>query len=331
MLPYAAMMLFLNLLVYGFANFALLAGIGLGVLAGIGGLVVFYNHFSSWHTFVEIVLPFTGVGAVTPGGALTLHDRIFGERFGAENLFTSFFGNPTRFLDQKTLFDYSAFLLFIIALILAKKIWRAAAATDKKFMAYVLIVAIVVPPFMHVAGHYRSMYRWMTYIPLAIATPRFLEIHRAAGGGFAARAVAMLVILFSLCIGLPFRTLAVIPGWRERSVKPIDEVAAHVTRPSDVVICDFKVYFAERPHARLLYGYGLPASGDFRLTTDLPANDVSLLCLEPEHLQPVLDAVGGKWKKLDLHDVPGADALTQTRYAVDFYRRETSGEMKPSK
>jgi hypothetical protein len=323
MLPYAAMLLFLNFIVYGFANLGLLIAVGLGFASGVAGLVIFYNHFSTWHTFVDIVLPFTGIGGAASGSAPSLFQRIFGAGLGGENIFTSFFGNPLEFLDQKTLFDYSAALLFVAAVALAVKSWHAATIPDRKFMTFILVMAVIVPPFMHMAGHYRSMYRWMTYIPLAIALPRFLEIHKAAGGRFSLRFAAILVILFSLCLGLPLRTAAAIPGWRGRSIKPLERVAARVMRPPDVVICEAKSYFALRPGTKLLYGFGFPARGEFRLITDLPTNDVSLLCLRPEDVAPVIQAIGGTWKKLDLRDVPGADALAQTRYAVDFYRRES--------
>jgi hypothetical protein len=324
MLPYAAMMLFLAFVVLGFENLALLVVIALGVAAGIAGLVLFYNHFSSWQAFVEIVLPFTGLGGAAQGGSSFLHGRIFGVEPEGDNLLTCFFGKPSEFLSQKTLFDWSAALLFLVAAMLAKGSWRTAASTDRKFMAFVLIMVLVVPPFMHIVGHYRSMYRWMTYIPLAITVPRFLEIHRAAGGRTIARLAALVVILASLCLGLPLRTAATIPDWRARSIAPLQEVATHVARPAGVAVCDFKTYFALRPGIRLLYGYGLPARGEFRLITDLPTNDVALLCLRPESVSNVIATVGGAWKKIDLHTIPGGDALAGTRYAVDFYRREPS-------
>jgi hypothetical protein len=322
MLPYIGMLLLLNLACYGFANFGRLVAIGLGVAGGVAGLVVFYNHFSNWHTFVEIVLPFTGLDAAAPGAAPSMHDRIFGSGLGAENLFTSFFGNPFSFLYEKTLFDYSAALLFLAAAVLAAKCWRTATVRDRKFFAFILVTVVVVPPFMHLAGHYRSMYRWMTYIPLAIALPRFLEIHRSSGGQLRWRCAALAIVCFSLALGIPFRTAAAIPGWRGRSTSPLEQVVARVARPSDVVVCDGKTYFALRPRTKLLYAYGLPARGEFRLITDLPTNAVSLLCLHPEDVPTVTQTLGGKWKKVELQGIPEAEALARTRYAVDFYRRE---------
>jgi hypothetical protein len=326
MLPYTGMLLLLNLAVYGFASLGLLAAIGLGVAGGVAGLVVFYNHFSTWHTFVEIVLPFTGLGGDSQGGPPSLRGRIFGVAPGTDNLFTSFFGNPLEFQSQKTLFDYSAALLFLLAAVLAAKSWRAAAKADRKFMAFILLTALVIPPFMHFAGHYRSMYRWMTYVPLAIALPRFLEIYRALGGAFRGRCAAVAVLCVSIGLGVPLRTLAAIPGWRERSTAPLEQVAAQVARPSDVAVCEFKTYFALRPRTKLLYANGLAARGEFRLVPDLATNGVSLLCLRPEDVLPVTRIVGGRWKKVELQGIPGADALAQTRYAVDFYRRESGTE-----
>ena len=322
MLPYIGMLLLLNLACYGFANLGLLVAIGLGLVGGVAGLVLFYNHFSSWHTFVEIVLPFTGIGGGAQGATPSIHDRIFGSGLGAENIFTSFFGNPLSFLDQKTLFDYSAALLFLAAVLLAAKCWRSATIRDRKFMAFILVTVVVIPPFLHLAGHYRSMYRWMTYIPLAIALPRFLEIHRSSGGMLRWRCAALGVVCLSLVLGIPLRTAAAIPGWRERSITPLEQVAAQVAHPSDVVVCDFTTYFALRPPTKMLYAYRLAARGEFSLIADLPTNAVSLLCLRPGDVPAVTQTLGGSWKKVDLQGVPEADTLARTRYAVDFYRRE---------
>ena len=176
MLPYAGMMCLLNMLVYGFANFALMVSIGAGMLAGIAALAAFYGHFSSWHTFLEIVLPFTGIGGTGHPGTSGLSVKIFGQAPGDDTLFTCFFGNPAEFLSQKTLFDYSAALLFLVVVIISFKVWRSADARSRKFILFTVAVTLCVPPVMHLAGHFRSYYRWMTYIPLAIAVPRLLEI-----------------------------------------------------------------------------------------------------------------------------------------------------------
>jgi outer membrane protein assembly factor BamB len=79
-----------------------------------------------------------------------------------------------------------------------------------------------------------------------------------------------------------------------------------------------------RPVTHLLQAHGIPARGEFRLIPDLPTNDISLLCLGPEHLATVTATVGGIWKKVALTNLPAADALARTRYAVDFYRRDDS-------
>jgi len=88
------------------------------------------------------------------------------------------------------------------------------------------------------------------------------------------------------------------------------------------VVCNYKAYFAIRPHAKLVYACELPARGVLSRQPDLPTNDVSLLCLIPEDLSSVTNLIGGRWKKLP-PDNSSAAALARTRYAVDFYRRET--------
>ena len=190
--------------------------------------------------------------------------------------------------------------------------------------AVILAIAVVVPPFMHVAGHFRSYYRWMVYIPLAICIPRLWEMHRELGALILPRRVVVAAISLSLFMGVPLRTMVPIPGWRTRDHAPLEQVAAQVARPADVVVANFKTYFALRPRTKLLFGYGLTSVGEFTLIPDLPTNDISLLCLLPDELAPVTNVIGGNWKKVPLDNLPGAAALSKTRYAVDFYRRDAN-------
>ena len=59
--------------------------------------------------------------------------------------------------------------------------------SQRKLIRFIIAVTLIVPPVMHFAGHYRSMYRWMTYIPLAIAVPRLLEREPMRAPSFARR------------------------------------------------------------------------------------------------------------------------------------------------
>jgi len=70
--------------------------------------------------------------------------------------------------------------------------------------------------------------------------------------------------------------------------------------------------------------FGFP--GKLFKTKDLPMNEITLLCLSLRDLEPVTQIIGGKWKKVPLDGIPEAEALGKTRYAVDFYRRDSSPE-----
>jgi len=321
MLPYVCIMGLLNLAVYGFANFSLLASMAAGMIAGVAALVAFYHHFSSWHTFLEIVLPFTGLGGISHSGASGLSAKIFGKAPGDDTIFTCFFGNPAEFLSQKTLFDYSAALLFLLVVLVSISRWSSADHKSRKFMLFMVAVTLCVPPLMHLAGHYRSFYRWMTYVPLAIAVPWLLEMQSNTADQKRFRRWLYLGMGISFFMGIPLRTLAILPHWAERSTRPLERVAAETVQSSDVVVCSYKAYFAIRPRAKLVYAYGLPARGDFSREVDLPAAEVTLLCLYPEELAVVTNVIGGHWEKLRPGEPPDAEALAQTRYAMDFYRR----------
>ncbi len=326
MIPYVGMVLLINLAVYGFANLRLLASIAAGLLGGIASLALFYRHFSVLHTFVDIVLSFSGAGAMGQGGSSFLHTKVFGTAYDPESLFTSFFGNPLEFLDQKTLFDYSAALLFLLVLVLSAKSWRIMSDRQRRFIVCIVLMTLAIPPVMHLAGHYRSFYRWMTYIPLAIAVPRMLEMQVETGMTPWLRRMAILGMCVSVLMGIPLRTLAIIPGWRARSPEPLERVAARIAKPTDVVVCEYKAYFAVRPRVRLLYANGLMARGDFGKTRDLPTNEITLLCLPASTYDSVIQIIGGKWKKVPLDGIPEAEALAKTRYALDFYRRDSGQE-----
>ena len=324
MLPYAALMALINIAIYGFSNLSVLTSVAAGSLAGIAALFALYRHFSDWHTFLEIVLPFTGIGAASQSKTSGLAVKIFGQAPGDDTLFSCWFGIPTEFLSQKTLFDYSAALLFLLVVVISFIMWHSADKKDRKLILFIVSVTLFIPPAMHFAGHYRSYYRWMTYIPLAIALPRLLEAQCQTSGQNKLHRYFLVVIGISVFLGVPLRTLAILPRWTERSIQPLEKVAANIVQPSDLVVCNFKAYFAIRPYAKLVYAYGLPARGDFSREYDLATNQVTLLCLFSNDLYTVTNVIGGHWKKVPLNHISEAVALTKTRYAMDFYRRDSN-------
>jgi hypothetical protein len=223
---------------------------------------------------------------------------------------------------KDTLFDHSAFLLFWVAIALSLKLWGKTDGQTRKLTVLVLAIALTVPPLLHFTGHYFYYYRWMTYMPLAMLIPRLLESCEMFGLTVARRA-GLLVAGLCLFLGAPARTLMALPDWSQRSIKPIVAAAKAVVRTNDVVICDYKAYFAIRPQARLVFAYGVTAFGDFTLIKNLPTNAVTLLALTPAEVTPVFQKVGGAWEKVPADKIPAATALGKTRYAVDFYRRSS--------
>jgi hypothetical protein len=323
MLPYAGLLIVIYFAVYGFRNFGLMMSVASGLILGIVLLVAFYSHFGMWQRFVEIVLPFTALGGSAHQETNSLKVIVIGNSFGSENLVTCFFGNPLSFLDPKTMFDYSAFALFVIVILIAANIWKTAGRPARKLIVFIVLTTLVVPPVLHVLGHYRAFYRWMTYVPLAIVTPRILEIAREQKCRLKIRGLAVCGICFSLFLGVPFRSVSAFPSWSARSVAPLENMAGQIVRPSDIVVCSFKAYYAIQGRAKLVYCFGLPARGEFDLIPNFPAKEVSLLCAFPEDYARIAPLIGGKWQKIN-PDSPEAVALAKTRYAVDFYRREAN-------
>ena len=241
---------------------------------------------------------------------------IFGERLGQQSLLTSFFGNPFEFEGMTTMCDYSAVLLFVLFVPLGLEAWLGLSGRNCKFIPFVLLTTLVIPPVIQLAGHYWSDYRWMTYIPLALAVPRLLELAEGWIVSTVVRRGVFAILGLSLFLGVPFRSLWTLRDWSSRSVTPLEKVAAKIVQTNDVVVCQFKTYFAVRPHAQLVFCSGLSAMGEMRFIKDLPTNEISLLVLFPTNLPAVVPIVGGKWKQVPMDNIPEAAALSgQNAYA----------------
>jgi hypothetical protein len=124
---------------------------------------------------------------------------------------------------------------------------------------FVVVLTLLVPLIMHFAGHYRFLYRWMAYIPLTITVPWLLSLESEIWQSKPLCWFVIAIIGVSIASGGPARTLVAILGWAERSTAPLEQAAAAVVHSDDVVVCTVKAWFAVRPHAKLVYCYGLPA------------------------------------------------------------------------
>ena len=330
LLPYTGLMLLITFAVYGWASLGVVVAIGLGLVLGIGALCGFYSHFGALNRFLHNVLPYTAAAGSSHQSHF-LRMKLFGSyaQNDGPNLIFSFFDVPTHLRGPPSMFDCSSFLLFILGALIAVKAWRKADAADRRFIWFNLAVALVIPPAIQFVGHYSSYYRWMSYMPLAIAIPRLLETVQSARVCLP-RGLVFAVLTLSILLGVPARTLAIIPSWRARTPEPLEKVAAQIVKPSDVVLTGFTSYFAVRPRAKEWFGYDLVGFGMFGSTKNLPTNDITLICSPAayvsgsvsESFSTAMKAIGGKWKKVPLDGVPGADELRKTRYAVDFYRRD---------
>jgi len=327
MLPYSILMLALVLVSFGTGLIKTAAAALTGMVGGMGWLCLFYGHFSSIRAFTDIVMPFTIVGANNSSFASKLAIKFVGDAVDyPDTIFTSFFGNPFEFISPKTLFDYSSALLFLLIVGLTAWQWARLESMQKRLALFAVLMVLIVPPSLHIAAHYRSMYRWMTYMPLCVVVPCFVEavlrgtkeraIHQAVGG----------ILFATILLGVPARTILVLPWWSERSIGPLNEAAQRIVSKSDVVIGDSKVYFAVRPLAKTIFMVGLPARGRFDLIKDLPKSEITLLCLRPDEFEAMASTIGGNWHRVASGNPSQEKELEQTRYNVNFYRR--SGTIK---
>jgi len=323
MVPYAGMLILIHFICFGLADFGLLMAVGGGFVMGVTFLAVLYHHFASVNAFAQIVLPYTAAGHAN-GGPYWM-SKITGnypDDPHADSLFTCFFGRPFEMLRVKVLFDWSAFLLFAVFISAAIACWRKVKPELCRRWLFVILVTLLVPPVMHLAGHYRSPYRWMTYVPLAIAVPWLLDTGQAIIGNRIFNAFAVCAIGLAIAMGVPARTVAALPDWAGRNTVPMEHVTAGRVRSNDVVVCDYQVWYAVRPRAHMVYVCNLPSRGQFNLTAGLPTNNITLLCLLPEDYGLVTNTIGGDWQKVSIDDQPDLAAYKKSRYAVDFYRRK---------
>lgn len=318
--PYVCVAGFLMVVFFRWRFLPSVLAVGLGMVAGIGLMALFYGHFSAWGTFLGQVLTLTSLGSVHHASAL--HSRIFG-RPGFDSLFTCFFGNPLVTMDPITMCDYSALMLFLMLCLLGATAWKTAAREDRRFFLFAVALTLTVPPALHMTGHYRSFYRWMTYVPLCITTVKLLEMHLKSRVSVAVPKIAMGVMGVSFLLGVPLRTAVALPGWSQRSMQPLVQAAQGVAQPADIALVDRLAYFAVRPRVQLIYAYGISARGDFSLTVDFPTNQVSLLCLKPGEIAEITNRIGGNWEKIPSDKIPDAEAMAQTRYAMEFFRRRS--------
>lgn len=319
LLPYVGTIALLYLVVYRAENFRLLLAVAAGTASGLGLLAGFLKHTGNLEKYVNfLVLPQTVAG--TGVNPRFWHDKIFGAFPGDNNLVNIFFGWPLEFLSNKTLFDYSGFLLFVLAMVLAVKIWKQTDPSTRKLTLLILPVVLLVPPLLHVASHFAYYYRWMAYMPAAILATRLLEVSENKVST-PVRRLGCLLVGISIALGIPGRTLAVLPTWNARSTGPVEQAVKSVARPDDIAICEFRIYFAARPCVQRIFSYHVTAYGDFQFVKNLPTNDITLLALKAEDVQEVESRIGGKWEKLPPESVAAFDQLKANRYHVDFYRR----------
>ncbi|MEP6668556.1 MAG: hypothetical protein ABJF10_05350 [Chthoniobacter sp.] len=323
-IPYAFILAGLSMLILGRPAMATANATMVGVCLGIGLLFLFYGEVASVREFLAIILPFATLnGTPTP-----LPQRILGKIVGVssagdpDNLWTCFFGDPRELVDPKILCDYGALLLFLLMAVVIFTRRRTLDSEVKRGALFIIAVVLLVPPSLHFLAHYRAVYRWMTYMPLCVGAPFMLEraLARPSDGFY--RRLAGWTCIAAISMGVPLRTLDALRTWRARSTEPIERAAAEMVRPNDVVLCNFKLYFAIRPHAQLVYANGLPARGDLAKVVDLPKDSISLLCLRPGEESEVFPIIGGSWKQVAF---PGnvASALKETRYSANFFRRNS--------
>jgi len=174
--------------------------------------------------------------------------------------------------------DKSGLLLLVACLVVLCSCLFSRNLGQLKFLLGVAVLAVALPAALQLAGKFPVYYGWMTFLPLSLGLAHTLEQKKNLNGGI--RAFALCAVLLAATVGLPLRLLAIGARWNEHDAQAVSELTRRNVRQGDVVIGDFKTYYALKQTAKEVY---LPTYLD-AITPD-ERKSVTLMILRPEDVK----------------------------------------------
>jgi hypothetical protein len=191
----------------------------------------------------------------------------------------------------------SIVLLVLLCLCLMEGLKRADARL-RSLTGAGLIVGILVPCLMAIAGKYGRYYSWMACIPMAACvaaqfqTGRTMPILRSA--------VPFLVFL-ACAVGLPARLAVTCLEWKLRAPEPVDQLVAENIQPTDWVYSEFEAYYPAKKTAAVLFlppyaGLIPEMEGTEPPLSACERERVDVLILKPPAEEKTFRYFGGSWR-----------------------------------
>jgi hypothetical protein len=308
LIPSSALLCLVLVLFLGWPALRRAAALGAGVLAGIGLLYLLYAQHGVWQAFRAST---SAVGTIGAG--------IAGKLRGLPGIYAG---------------DKSMLLLLLVAGLLLLTIPSLRRTWRKQPLIFGIAVAIVVPTALQLAAKFPIYYAWMALLPLLAGVISALE--RSAPSK-PVRACALVGLVLASAVGLPARLAVVAVNWDSRSLAPIDRFVAANIAPEDVVVGDFKAYYALKTRVRAYYAHTYVG-----IMTAEERRSVNVLLLRDRAAPAVQQALGGSWIDTGL-TMPGARTaskaalrflgdLREEEYEVRLYRKApdtTRGSVAP--
>jgi MFS family permease len=263
LLPYAAILAALSLVLFDRQFLAECVSLGVGSL--LGGLLLFsFLQFKGvWHAFRQSVTGLSGAAAPLP--------------------------QKIKSLLSIYIQDWSSLLLLGLLLLLSAVIGKTTRSeTARRIPLFGLFLAVLVPLGLHFLGKYPVYYTWMVYIPLVISVayatailPSQLRFPRQ---------LAYAAITGAVVVGFPARLAVTAMQWQKRSYSAVERFAAETVAPADHVFCDFQAYYAVKQRAATIF---LPTAS--QAMSPQEKSRITLLVIAPSSYATVSATLGGRW------------------------------------
>ena len=279
------------------------AAIGAGLAVGIVGLYAFYASHGVWEGFRAST---SAVGVIGQG--------LLGKLRDLPRVYTA---------DKSSLFLFAAALALVAA--------RGRNALRRGPLEFGLAAFLAIPACLQLAAKFPIYYAWMVYGPLAVGVTATLA-NDAPPLALPARAFALAGIAAACLVGLPARLVGVGLLWPSRDPALAAEYVAGHIAPGDVVLGDFKAYYAVKGRAA---GFFAPTYLGIMRPEEKAA--VTALLLKEEDLARARQSLGGDWHEAGPAFPAGRvepglvhklmREFADENYALHLYRR-AAGEVR---
>ena len=296
--------------------------VGLGLMIGLGGLYVFYQHFGVWDDFLR---------------AITLTSQNYYNQETSQQVQVGFGTLLARkFPDSITvLFNDKGSVLLMLAAVLPLAVIqkKEMPAGHARLMLFVLLVFLAIPIGLLISFAFPIYYWWMRYLPLCVAFVISVETLHRLGHAHIRNILIFATIGLMSVLGLPVRLLLSSLDLNERNYSQVESFVNSSVKETDVVYADYQAFYPlEQLRVRTYYLGYLPRM------TPAEASSINCLVVDPAEASDLVKRLGGVWTATGqayLHPnrfgVPLLDRLmpnyfkanTNQKYNLAVYRRTT--------